>query len=40
MEGAVIALVFKYIVTLKPDILTKLNLLSESAIERLREAAA
>jgi len=40
VEGAVIALVFKYIVTLKPDILTKLNLLSESAIERLREAAA
>ncbi len=39
IEGAVIALVFKYIVQLKPEILTRLNLLSESAIRRLREAA-
>ncbi len=40
VEGAVIALVFKYIVQLKPEILTKLNLLSESTIRRLQEAAA
>ncbi|WP_292520961.1 energy-coupling factor ABC transporter permease [Methanoculleus sp.] len=40
VEGAVIALVFKYIVQLKPEILTRLNLLSESTITKLREAAA
>ena len=40
IEGAVIALVFKYIVQLKPEILTRLNLLSESTITKLREAAA
>ncbi|HOI58992.1 MULTISPECIES: energy-coupling factor ABC transporter permease [unclassified Methanoculleus] len=40
IEGAVIALVFKYIVQIKPEILTRLNLLSESTITKLREAAA
>ena len=40
IEGAVVALVFKYIVQLKPEILTRLNLLSESTITKLREAAA
>ena len=40
IEGAVIMLVFKYIVQLKPEILTRLNLLSESTITKLREAAA
>lgn len=40
IEGAVIALVFKYIVQLKPEILTRLNLLPESTIRKLREAAA
>ena len=40
IEGAVIALVFKYIVQLKPEILTRLNLLPESTIQKLREAAA
>ncbi len=40
VEGAVIALVFKYIVQLKPEILTRLNLLPESTIAKLREAAA
>ncbi|MDV2481503.1 energy-coupling factor ABC transporter permease [Methanoculleus sp. Wushi-C6] len=40
VEGAVIALVFKYIVQLKPEILTRLNLLSESTVRKLREAAA
>ena len=40
IEGAVIALVFKYIVQLKPEILTRLNLLSESTIQKLREAPA
>ncbi|WP_332450374.1 energy-coupling factor ABC transporter permease [Methanoculleus sp.] len=39
IEGAVIALVFKYIVQLKPEILTRLNLLSESTVKKLREAA-
>ncbi|MCE5338974.1 MAG: energy-coupling factor ABC transporter permease [Methanomicrobiaceae archaeon] len=40
IEGAVIMLVFKYIVQLKPEILTRLNLLSESTIKKLQEAAA
>ncbi len=40
IEGAIIALVFKYIVQLKPEILTRLNLLSESTVNKLREAAA
>ena len=40
IEGAVIALVFKYIVQIKPEILTRLNLLSESTVTKLREAAA
>jgi len=40
IEGAVVALVFKYIVQLKPEILTRLNLLSESTIQKLREAPA
>lgn len=40
VEGAVIALVFKYIVQLKPEILTRLNLLSESTVKKLQEAAA
>ena len=40
IEGAVIALVFKYIVHLKPEILIRLNLLPESTIQRLKEAAA
>ncbi len=39
VEGAIIALVFKYIVQLKPEILTKLNLLPESTIRKLQEAA-
>ena len=33
-------LVFKYIVQLKPEILTRLNLLSESTIRKLQEATA
>jgi cobalt/nickel transport system permease protein len=40
IEGAVIALIFKYIVQIKPDILTRLNLLSEGTIRKLQEAAA
>ena len=40
IEGAVIALIFKYIVQLKPEILTRLNLLSESTIQKLREVPA
>ncbi|HQN91813.1 MAG TPA: energy-coupling factor ABC transporter permease, partial [Methanoculleus sp.] len=40
IEGAIIALVFKYIVHLKPEILIRLNLLPESTIQKLKEAAA
>ena len=40
IEGAIIMLVFKYIVDLKPEILTRLNLLSESTIQKLKEASA
>ena len=40
IEGAIIMLVFKYIVDLKPEILTRLNLLSESTVQKLREASA
>jgi cobalt/nickel transport system permease protein len=40
IEGAVIALVFKYIVQLKPEILTRLNIISESTVRKLQEAAA
>jgi len=36
VEGCVLALVFKYIVTLKPEILIKLNVFSEDQITRAR----
>lgn len=39
IEGAVIALVFKYIIQLKPDFLIKLKILPESTVSRLREAS-
>ena len=37
VEGCVLALVFKYIVTLKPEILIKLNVFSEDQISQARE---
>ena len=37
VEGCVLALVFKYIVTLKPEILIKLNVFSEDQITRARQ---
>ena len=37
VEGCVLALVFKYIVTLKPEILIKLNVFSEDQIARARQ---
>jgi len=36
VEGIVLALVFKYILTLKPDILARLNIFSEKQIEAAR----
>ncbi len=39
VEGAVTALMFKYLVRLRGDILVKLNVASASAIKLLREAA-
>jgi cobalt/nickel transport system permease protein len=36
VEGCVLALVFKYIITLKPEILIKLNVFSEGQITRAR----
>jgi cobalt/nickel transport system permease protein len=36
VEGVVLALVFKYIVTLKPDILIRLGIFSEKQIEAAR----
>jgi len=40
IEGVVIALVFKYIIAVRGEILVKLNVLSASAVSRLKEAAA
>ena len=40
VEGAVTALMFKYIVQLRSDVLVKMNVLSEKAAARLQEAAA
>ncbi len=40
VEGAVTALMFKYIVELRSDVLVRMNVVSARAIARLREAAA
>ncbi|MDG6257051.1 MAG: energy-coupling factor ABC transporter permease [Methanomicrobiaceae archaeon] len=40
IEGLVIALVFKYIISARPDLLVRLNVLSESAVDRIRGPAA
>jgi cobalt/nickel transport system permease protein len=39
VEGIVLALVFKYIVTLKPDILIRLNVFSRETINAARSDA-
>jgi cobalt/nickel transport system permease protein len=40
VEGVVTALMFKYIVQLRSDVLMRLNVVSSSTIERLKEALA
>jgi len=40
VEGAVTALMFKYIVQLRSDVLVRMNVVSEKAVARLREVAA
>jgi cobalt/nickel transport system permease protein len=37
VEGVVLALVFKYIIALKPDILIRLNIFSEEKINAARK---
>jgi len=39
VEGAVSALLFKYIVQLRGDVLLKLNVASQDTIKRLQEAS-
>ena len=39
IEGVIVALIFKYIIDVRPDILIKLDVLSKNAINRIREAA-
>ncbi|HDR73540.1 MAG TPA: energy-coupling factor ABC transporter permease [Methanoculleus sp.] len=40
IEGLVIALVFKYIIAVRPDLLVGLNVLTERTVERIRGPAA
>ena len=40
VEGAVTALMFKYILELRSDVLVRMNVVSEKAVARLREVAA
>jgi cobalt/nickel transport system permease protein len=40
IEGIVLALVFKYIVALKPDILVRLKIFSEEKIDNARNDAS
>ena len=40
VEGAVTALMFKYIVQLRSDVLVRMNVVSQSTIKRLKEAVA
>lgn len=40
IEGVIIALVFKYIIDVRPDILVKLNVLTQNTVNRIKEAAA
>jgi len=38
IEGAITALIFKYIIQVRSDMLTKLNVLSDAAISKIKEA--
>ena len=40
MEGAVTALIFKYVIQVKSDVLVKLNVISETGVRKIREMAA
>lgn len=40
VEGLVIALIFKYIIDVRPDLLVKMNVLPETIIARMKEATA
>ncbi|MCL7410452.1 MAG: energy-coupling factor ABC transporter permease [Methanosarcinaceae archaeon] len=40
MEGAVTALIFKYVIQVKSDVLVKLNVISEMGIRKIKEMAA
>jgi cobalt/nickel transport system permease protein len=40
VEGVIIALVFKYIIALRPDVLVNLKVLSQEQVDKLRGAAA
>ena len=40
MEGAVTALIFKYVIQVKSDVLVKLNVISETGVQKIREMAA
>lgn len=40
MEGAVTALIFKYVIQVKSDVLVKLNVISDIGVRKIREMAA
>ena len=40
MEGAVTALIFKYVIQVKSDVLVKLNVISDTAVRKIKEMAA
>jgi len=40
VEGVIVALTFKYIIDVRPDILVKLDVLTQNTLNRMREAAA
>ena len=40
MDGAVTALIFKYVIQVKSDVLVKLNVISETGVRKIREMAA
>jgi len=40
VEGVIVALTFKYIIDVRPDILVKLDVLTQNTLNRLKEAAA
>ncbi|KQC03857.1 MAG: cobalamin biosynthesis protein CbiM [Methanoculleus sp. SDB] len=40
IEGLIIALIFKYIIAVRPDLLVRLDVLSQAAVTRIREALA